>query len=265
MVEVVKVRLSFVSKVSQSPKYRPEIDGLRALAVLAVVLYHAGIAGFSGGFVGVDIFFVISGYLITSIIASDIKRGRFSFTEFYERRIRRIFPALFGMVTACLLFACVAYGMTDMLRLGKSLIAMTAFASNIYFRRILGGAGYFDPAADKEVLLHTWSLSVEEQFYMLFPIALIAAYRWGRGRISLLLGTAIVASFALSVWGVAYKPLGTFYLLPTRAWELLIGSLLAIHSFPELKNRLLREALTLAGLGMICGTVALYTKLTTLI
>jgi peptidoglycan/LPS O-acetylase OafA/YrhL len=160
--------ITFQSKLGRSGKYRPEIDGLRAVAVLPVLFFHAKVGGFSGGFVGVDIFYVISGYLITSIIAKDVGLGRFSYVAFYERRIRRIFPALFGVVFFSVAAGTVLLTPKDLLAFGRSLIAMTFFVSNIFFKREGGMDGYFGHTSDSAALLHTWSLSVEEQFY-LFP------------------------------------------------------------------------------------------------
>ena len=167
------LRLTFQPNAARSDKYRPDIDGLRAVAVLPVVFFHAKVRGFSGGFVGVDIFYVISGYLITSIVAEDVARGKFSFVSFYERRIRRIFPALFAVLFSCVLVASVLLVPRDLLAFGKSMIAVALFASNIFFKREARSNGYFDRAADSQALLHTWSLSVEEQFYLFFPTTLI--------------------------------------------------------------------------------------------
>lgn len=167
------MRLIFQSKLARSAKYRPEIDGLRALAVLPVLFYHAQVAGFSGGFVGVDIFYVISGYLITSIIAADVALNRFSYLSFYERRMRRIFPALFTVVFFCIVAAAILLAPNDFSAFGRSLLAMTFFVSNIFFKREAGDDGYFGNASESQALLHTWSLSVEEQFYLFFPTAFI--------------------------------------------------------------------------------------------
>jgi peptidoglycan/LPS O-acetylase OafA/YrhL len=177
---IFPLRITFQSKVARSDRYRPEIDGLRALAVLPVVLFHMTVPGFSGGFVGVDIFYVISGYLITLIVAKDVDLGRFSFVSFYERRIRRIFPALFAVVFFSILAGCVLLPPTDLSAFGKSLIAMTFFVSNIFFKRQAGADGYFDVTSNSQVLLHTWTLSVEEQFYLFFPAALMLLARFAR-------------------------------------------------------------------------------------
>src|SRR5437867_7441905 len=193
--------------VLKQRKYRSDIDGLRAVAVIPVVLYHAGVQSFAGGFVGVDIFFVISGYLITALVASEVRDGQFSLIRFYERRIRRIFPALFTVVATSCLAAYFLFMPLDFKRFGASVAAMTLFASNLLFWR---QSGYFDAAADLKPLLHTWSLAVEEQFYLLFPIILllISGLRQNRRRTVIIL--LAVVSFVCSVWQVAADPTARF-------------------------------------------------------
>lgn len=207
-------------------KYRSEIDGLRAIAVVPVILFHAGFEIFSGGFVGVDVFFVISGYLITTIIINEMDEGKFSLLNFYERRARRILPALFFVVLCCLPFAWFLLLPHDLKDFSQSLVAVATFSSNILFWR---ESGYFDTAAELKPLLHTWSLAVEEQFYILFPLFLMAAWRFGKRAIVWTLVAAFVISLATAQWGAYNKPAATFYLLPTRAWELLIGSFAAFY------------------------------------
>jgi len=160
--------------------YRAEIDGLRALAVLPVILFHAGFDWFSGGFVGVDVFFVISGYLITTILIEDIEYKRFSITNFYERRARRILPALSFVMFVCIPFAWIWMLPNQMKDFSQSLVAVSLFVSNIFFWK---DAGYFSTEADEKPLLHSWSLAVEEQYYLLFPIFLILAWRFGKNRV----------------------------------------------------------------------------------
>jgi peptidoglycan/LPS O-acetylase OafA/YrhL len=198
-------------------KYRAEIDGLRALAVLPVILFHAGFEWFSGGFVGVDVFFVISGYLITTIIISEMADGKFSIINFYERRARRILPALFFVMAACLPFAWFWLAPTHLKNFGQSLAAVSTFSSNILF---WWESGYFDTAAELKPLLHTWSLAVEEQFYLLFPLLLMITWRLGVRWILTLLALLFLCSLALAHWGAYNYPTASFYMLPTRGWEL---------------------------------------------
>ena len=198
-------------------KYRAEIDGLRALAVVPVILFHAGFELFSGGFVGVDVFFVISGYLITTILIEDIDNNRFSIVNFYDRRARRILPALFFVMLVCIPFAWMWMLPNQMNDFAKSLVAVTLFASNILFWR---ESGYFDAAAEEKPLLHTWSLAVEEQYYLLFPIFLILAWRFGKNRVFWMIVLMAAISLLLSEWGWRNQTTANFYLAPTRAWEL---------------------------------------------
>ena len=209
-------------------RYRKEIDGLRAIAVLPVILFHAGIRGFEGGFVGVDIFFVISGYLITSIIVDERRSGRFSFASFYERRARRILPALFAVVLLSYLLALVLMLPGEMEEYSQSVFAVAGFSSNIFFWRT---TGYFDAAAELKPLLHTWSLAIEEQYYFLFPLFLALAWRIGERRLFAILLCCAIASVAVAQWASGSKYfMAAFFLLPTRVWELLIGSLAAFSS-----------------------------------
>ena len=206
--------------------YRPEIDGLRALAVLPVILFHAGFETFAGGYVGVDIFFVISGYLITSIIIAEQERGTFSLVGFYNRRARRILPALLFVICVCLPFAWILLASTNFKEFAKSVRAISVFGSNFFFAR--DAAGYFTTAAELKPLLHTWSLAVEEQFYLIFPVFLLLAWRLDRHRLAWLLAAIAVASFAFAQWGAVHRPLETFFLTHARGWELLTGAVLAL-------------------------------------
>jgi peptidoglycan/LPS O-acetylase OafA/YrhL len=230
--------------------HRADIDGLRALAVVPVLLFHAGFPAFPGGFVGVDVFFVISGYLITSIILDDIERGRFSVLAFYERRIRRIFPALFATLLGSLILGTFVLLPNDLKDLGQSVTAATLFASNILFWR---ESGYFDAPAEHNALLHTWSLAVEEQFYIVFPLVLL--FFRTRSNYLLYIAAALLVSFALALWGVRNAPVTTFYLAPARAWELLMGALLATGAIPPPSRQGLRDALSLLGVGLIACSV----------
>jgi peptidoglycan/LPS O-acetylase OafA/YrhL len=202
---------------------RRDIDGLRALAVIPVVLYHYGL-GVRGGFVGVDLFFVISGFLITSIIAREVTAGRFSFVDFWARRARRILPALSVVMLACVVFGWILLTPKAFAELGREVRYQAMFASNILFMR---QDGYFEPASDFKPLLHTWSLAVEEQYYLFFPLIMVMLMRYLKHwRLGLLALTLV--SFALSIWGIGHAPDKVFFLLPMRAWELLCGALLAV-------------------------------------
>ncbi|MCL1629209.1 acyltransferase [Roseibaca sp. V10] len=205
--------------------YRPEIDGLRAVAVVPVILFHAGVGALAGGFVGVDVFFVISGYLITSIILRERAEGRFSMWRFWERRARRILPALYVVMLACIPVAW-ALMLPDQYRdFARSLVAVGLFGSNILFWR---ESGYFAAAAEEKPLLHTWSLSVEEQFYLLFPLLMVLLWRFGRRGVAGILAVIALVSLGLSHYAAYSMPSANFYLLPTRAWELLVGALCAL-------------------------------------
>jgi peptidoglycan/LPS O-acetylase OafA/YrhL len=229
--------------------YRPEIDGLRALAVIPVILFHAGFGVFRGGFVGVDVFFVISGYLITTLILNAKKTGQFTIAGFYERRARRILPALFFVMLACLIPAWLWMLPDQMKGFSQSLIAVSAFVSNIFFRNT---GGYFDSLAAEKPLLHTWSLGVEEQYYVVFPIVVVLCWRLGRKRLAWIVAAAAIASFGLSEWWWRQDPVANFYLAPTRAWELLLGSVVAFASFDTPLHRRFaqRQNDLLAGLGL---------------
>lgn len=205
------------------PKYRPDIDGLRAVAVLAVVAFHAFPSWVRGGFIGVDVFFVISGYLISTIIFENLDRGTFSFTDFYARRIKRIFPALLIVLIACFAFGWFTLLANEYKQLGKHIAAGAGFISNFI---LWNEAGYFDNSAETKPLLHLWSLGIEEQFYIVWPLFLWFA--WKR-KFNLLTITIVVAiaSFVLNIKGVKQDMVATFYSPHTRFWELLSGSLLA--------------------------------------
>ena len=209
--------------------YRPDIDGLRAIAVLAVVLYHAGVPGITGGFVGVDVFFVISGFLITTLIVQQQDSQSFSLLNFYARRARRLFPALLVVLVTSALLAWLLLMPSEFEDFGESLATAAAFSSNILF---WSEAGYFDGPSEFKPLLHTWSLAVEEQYYLVFPWLLIALARYAPTRPTTariwLIGTLFLASLSLSAWYVHTAPSATFFLLPHRFWELLTGSALAV-------------------------------------
>ena len=237
-----------------SPKmhYRPDIDGLRAVAVIPVVLYHAGVSSFSGGYVGVDVFFVISGFLIAGIISREIKHGRFSILNFYERRARRILPALFAVVGTVLIVGWFVSWPDDYAEISESVLATVFFGSNIYFWQTLD---YFETAAEYRPLLHTWSLAIEEQFYVIFPLFLILMAKRPRAALTFWLIFFLAASFVSNVGLTISKPMSAFYLAHSRAWELLIGVTLALNIVPIWSSRIIREIASIVGIALILGAV----------
>ena len=260
-------------------KYRPEIDGLRAIAVIFVILYHAQITIFDdpqitlfgyhtifgyplfwGGFIGVDIFFVISGYLITSIILKELKAtGTFSFKHFYERRVRRILPALLFVILASLPFAWVYLLPSILVDFSKSILYSLGFSSNFYFHYT--GLQYGAENGLSRAFLHTWSLSVEEQFYILFPIILIMIFRYFRKYLLTILVLGLILSLQLADWGSKQYPSASFYLLHTRMWELLAGSILAyfeITTGHRSKNKTLNLILPSIGLFLIGHSILFF-------
>jgi len=242
---------------TNSFSYRADIDGLRALAILSVVLFHLGVPGFAGGYVGVDIFFVISGYLITSIILKEMLEHRFSFISFYERRIRRLFPALFLMLCASTIIAALILLPDDMREYSKSLVAATTFSANFLFWRQVG---YFNHEAAEKPLLHTWSLSVEEQFYIVFPLLLFLLLRYMPGRKIQISCVLFFLSFAaIFLPGRVIHPSSIFYLPTFRAWELLLGCLLAFQLLPSRITHTQRQFISVIGICLIfiaCSGIA---------
>ncbi|MGV8916676.1 MAG: acyltransferase family protein [Pseudomonas sp.] len=224
---------------------RSDIDGLRALAVIPVVLFHYGVTGFGGGFVGVDVFFVISGFLITSIICREIDAGSFSFYDFWARRARRIIPALTVVMAATLLVGWFLLPPSDYSQLGRVVRYQAMFLSNVLFMR---QDGYFDNASELKPLLHTWSLSVEEQYYLFFPLLMVVLkHFFSYWRVMLF--ALLIVSFGLNVWSVTRQPDAAFFLLPMRAWELLCGAMLAVLPVATLKIRpWVYQGVSLAGL-----------------
>lgn len=234
--------------------YRPEIDGLRTLAVMPVVLFHAGVPGVTGGFVGVDIFFVISGYLISGILLNAISEQRFSLLDFYDRRIRRIFPAL--IFTYCFVFivGIFIFMPNDLKVVGHSLAASALFFSNILF---FFDSGYFDAPAHLKPLLHTWSLSVEEQFYVIWPLLLFCLMLLGKGWTIFITLCLALVSFTFAQIALSDSAPAAFFLSQYRAWELLLGALLALTSGRVTMGRWASEIGGLAGLALIFGSLVM--------
>ncbi|WP_108817016.1 acyltransferase family protein [Loktanella sp. Alg231-35] len=231
--------------------YRAEVDGLRAVAVVPVILFHAGVPGITGGFVGVDVFFVISGFLITTLILRAQDREDFSLLTFYERRARRILPALFLVLAATVLAAYNWIPFWDFPDFLRSVAATALFLSNVHFWENIG---YFAVAAEEQPLLHTWSLAVEEQFYLLFPLLLMVKMR------PAILGGVVlgmfVASLALSQWGSLHEPEVNFFFTPSRVWELMAGALCAIWKVSRTPKP--NDALAFIGLAMVVSAMFIY-------
>lgn len=236
-------------------QYRSDIDGLRAIAILTVVLFHAHL-GLTGGFVGVDVFFVISGFLISSIIVKEANQGGFSFGNFYKRRVLRIFPALFTMLAAAIAIGWFQFPMWNYNQLADSMIAAAAFYSNFYFNN---KSDYFAPEAATQPLLHTWSLSVEEQFYFIAPLLLLLSIRYPRYR-GISFGFLFVASLAYSVISLRTEPPLSFYMLPSRAFELMMGIALTLGFVPAIRRQVVADVVATAGLLLICAASVFYTE-----
>jgi len=233
-------------------KYRREVDGLRSIAILPVILFHLGVPLFSGGFLGVDVFFVISGYLITSIILSDVAEKRFSVVDFYERRIRRLLPALFLVLSVTTLIFFIFYKRPDQYAdYGASLLSVLFFISNIYF---FTQSGYFGTASEATPLLHTWSLAVEEQFYVIFPLIVLMLYPERRKLFIALIVIGLLLSIGVSEWGHRNSPVGNFLLTPSRVWELMAGACSALalrYGYQNKVNERFRALLAISGLALI--------------
>ncbi len=244
--------------------YRAEIDGLRAIAVVAVILYHAGFSFAGGGFVGVDVFFVISGFLITSIIIQDLQAERFSIRRFYERRARRILPALLVVSALCLVPAWFWMFPDEFVAFGHSVIGVATFSANVVFWL---KTNYFSPDVGRLPLLHTWSLGVEEQYYLIVPLAISLLWVYGNGRyLSIAVSVIGVVSLALAEWGSRAYPSATFYLLHTRVWELMIGSWLAVNKHDETfstNHHRTANLLSFSGLLLILYSIVAFNDKTT--
>ncbi|TXH72594.1 MAG: acyltransferase, partial [Thiothrix sp.] len=233
-----------------------EIDGLRALAVMAVILFHMNFSLFQGGFIGVDLFFVISGYLIASLIVHDLKANQFSLARFYERRVRRILPALLVVLVASYAFSWFFMLPDEHRAIGQYVVASLAFSSNILF--FIQNKNYFKLGEEENPLLHTWSLAVEEQYYMLFPLLVLLLWP-NTSRLLIILVSAFVVSILVANWQLAQQPLAGFYLLPARIWELLAGALTAFYlsSYP-LKPKTRHHWLSVLGLALMLVPIFLF-------
>ena len=242
-------------------QYRKEIDGLRAVAVLPVIFFHGGLFGVTGGYVGVDIFFVISGYLITSIILEEIEDNRFSILNFYERRARRILPALSVVLVLTTIAAFILMPANLLKSYSQSLVSVTTFSSNVFFYLT---SGYFSTASDEKPLLHTWSLAVEEQYYIFFPVLLSALWFIGKKNLTLLISLLSISSILLAQYLSEKQAVdANFYLIFSRAWELFAGSLLAItsiHQFSTSKSH--KDVLGGIGLALIIYSILFFNKQT---
>lgn len=237
--------------------YLPHIDGLRGFAVLAILLFHLDLAFVPGGFVGVDIFFVISGYLITGIIAREMTAGTFALGKFYARRIKRIFPALFVMLALTSVAAVLFLGVTQFSDFFGALRKAAGQISNFYFAR---ETDYFATGHDHSPLLHTWSLGVEEQFYLLWPMVMLLTVRfWGLAKCGVVLGVIAAVSLGISEYLVRHDAMQAFYMLHARAWELAIGGMIALNVFPMLKTETARNGIGLAGIALLVAGVLLLT------
>ncbi|MEL7114181.1 MAG: acyltransferase family protein [Pseudomonadota bacterium] len=230
--------------MSKGLAYRPEIDGLRTIAVMPVILFHAGFTVFQGGFVGVDVFFVISGYLITTILINELDRNDFSILRFYERRARRILPALFTVILFSIPPAWLTLDPARFTDFSESIFATILFASNFLFWM---ETGYFDEEAENKPLLHTWSLAVEEQYYIFFPIMLFVLWRYGRRSTLATIVLLTLISFGLCLWGARNASSANYYLLPFRMWELFAGSICAFLATSAASQR---GSQILAGVGL---------------
>jgi peptidoglycan/LPS O-acetylase OafA/YrhL len=240
--------------VDAGRSHRADIDGLRTVAVLPVVAFHAGLHAARGGFVGVDVFFLISGFLITRLIVDQIQRDSFSISAFYVRRARRILPALLAALLAVYLMGLAYCLPADMVDLSKSLIAAALSASNFYFWL---HSSYFDGAAISKPLIHTWSLAVEEQFYLIWPVFLVVGNRFCRRRLLSITALVSIVSLAVSAVGAREFPNATFYLPLTRFWELSAGGLLALGIVPGALRPVIRNVLAAAGVALIVLSVLL--------
>jgi peptidoglycan/LPS O-acetylase OafA/YrhL len=245
-------------------KYRREIDGLRALAIIPVILFHAGLSGFGGGYVGVDVFFVISGYLIATILVSELSNGTYSIINFYDRRARRILPALFFMLMATLPLAYALLNPTDLRDYAKSVLGSVLFLANItsYLQ-----SGYFDAASDIKPLMHLWSLAIEEQYYVFFPLLLTLLWRLRLVKVSIAILLFSIVSLIFAEVKLNKDASAAFFYLHSRAWELGVGALLACVMLPTYQAKFkfnislsIRQVLVIIGLGLIVYAIGTFDK-----
>ena len=238
--------------------YRPDIDGLRAVAIILVVLNHLSIGLFSGGYIGVDIFFVISGYLITGNVARGIARDRFTIAEFYERRLRRIAPALYMLLAVMSILVLFVFPPGELMKYAHSMLAALFSYANLYFATV---SGYFKPI-DTKILLHTWSLGVEEQFYLVLPVCMVLLARFPQRATRWAIWIGATLSFLSAIWMTWYNRDLSFYMPFTRAWELLGGSALALGMVRIPKTRWSQEAAGLLGVLLLAFCVVRYSEST---
>lgn len=244
--------------------YQPQIDGLRAFAVLSVILFHANFPIFKGGFIGVDVFFVISGYLITTIIIKEINNKTFSFIGFYERRARRILPVLFFILLISTIMAWLILLPRDMREFSQSLAATSSFLSNVFFWL---KSGYFDTSTELKPLLHTWSLSVEEQYYIFFPILLVLIFKYNKNKLVMIVTSCLLLSLIFSQWSITNDKNAAFYLIFSRSWELLIGSLLSIFyiridTYVSCYNKYIVQIMGIASFSLLVFSILFFDKKT---
>lgn len=238
--------------------YRREIDGLRAIAVLSVILFHANFKIFSGGFVGVDIFFVISGFLITAITIEDLRLEKFSLLNFYERRARRILPALYIIIAICIPASWVILGPYQLSSFSESIAAVVTFRSNHEF---LKDDGYFEVASELKPLLHTWSLAIEEQYYIIFPSLMLLLFKFGKKLLTVVIGSIIIFSLSLALWNTNHGIPGNFFLFSTRVWEISAGSIAALLVVNRKVTSILWcELFSTLGLLLITYSILFYDK-----
>ena len=235
--------------------HRTDIDGLRGLAVLAVFAGHLGLSGVPGGFVGVDVFFVVSGFVIARVVSRRQGAGQFSLIDFWERRTRRLLPAVLVVIAAATVMAMIHMFPDELVGFARSGLSTLAFSANLYFWRTID---YFAAPPDMHPLLHAWSLGVEEQFYIVFPLLMVLGWRWFPGRLRTVLACLALISFGAGVWMAKDMMSAGFYLPIGRAWELLLGVLLAQGAIPAPSDRRVRSLMGVVGLGLILGAMALY-------